>query len=872
MDSSFSSMSLADRLVARLTRFSAQHASLVLLLSACVASVMWWTASHLRIEGSFVALLPSDSPTGERFAEAHSRKAGGNSTLIVLATSQEREKNRAFVDALAGRLKELPKSRVHSVETGPGESRTFFLDNQWLFAPRDQLEVMHCVIEREVQKRKPGYLGLEQESCEDLVAPPHGRELSEEIFAQPHQQEGGKARREGDASETLDRDADAESGGRELSPLEEFDERLKKQRSKLDQYPTGYFENEDGTVFSVMIRAPSAGMGEFSSDRLFEEVKKESSQLKSRFRDVEVGFAGDIPNAIEQRNALVSDMATISLIAVALILGSIVLYFRSFLSLLQIGYCVTVGCGCAFALAMVAYGRLNTATSFLGAIIAGNGINYGIVYLARYRELRVAGGERVSALIAAAIASRRGTWLAAVAAGGAYAALLSTSFRGFSEFGLIGGVGMVLCWAATFTLLPAALSMTERVLPGSERNIKATLPLPLGGIGRFVQGRPLLVLGVAATVTLAAAWPLPGYLMDPWEYNFSRLGSESSQKKGAGNWSRQANRVFQSRGSPMLVMADEMEQVLDLEEQFREEDARIVEKRYIDRVETVYDRLGGAPEVVEEKLRVLSEIRELIDEVSPKMKGEDKRIALEYRPPERLRPLTPDDLPDLARAQFEEKDGTVGTPLYVYLARGISQSNGKNLLDIAEIFENVHLPSGEIAPNASRSTVFAAMIRAMERDGPVATLIALLVVVVVTALVTGNGLTSAAVLGSLLCGIILTVGGAAWLDVRLNFLNFVALPLTFGIGVEYAINIFERIRFEGSIPEGLRSVGGPVALCSLTTILGYGALIFADNMALQSFGRYAMAGEFACIVTALFVLPAALSLKPTAWKRELKAR
>jgi predicted RND superfamily exporter protein len=55
-------------------------------------------------------------------------------------------------------------------------------------------------------------------------------------------------------------------------------------------------------------------------------------------------------------------------------------------------------------------------------------------------------------------------------------------------------------------------------------------------------------------------------------------------------------------------------------------------------------------------------------------------------------------------------------------------------------------------------------------------------------------------------------------------------------------------------------MGGPVALCSLTTILGYGALVFADNMALQSFGRYAMAGEFSCILAALLVLPAALGL------------
>jgi hypothetical protein len=133
--------------------------------------------------------------------------------------------------------------------------------------------------------------------------------------------------------------------------------------------------------------------------------------------------------------------------------------------------------------------------------------------------------------------------------------------------------------------------------------------------------------------------------------------------------------------------------------------------------------------------------------------------------------------------------------------------------------------------------------------------------VLVTFLVTRRFLTGLSIIASLVCGVLLTVGGAAWLDVRLNFLNFVALPLTFGIGVEYAINLYERIRDHNSVPEGMSSIGGPVALCSLTTIIGYGALTMADNMALQSFGRYAMAGELACIITALLVMPAFISLR-----------
>ena len=51
---------------------------------------------------------------------------------------------------------------------------------------------------------------------------------------------------------------------------------------------------------------------------------------------------------------------------------------------------------------------------------------------------------------------------------------------------------------------------------------------------------------------------------------------------------------------------------------------------------------------------------------------------------------------------------------------------------------------------------------------------------------------------------------------------------------------------------------GPVALCSYTTVLGYGSLVFADNQALNSFGWVAMSGEIACVASALLFLPALL--------------
>jgi predicted RND superfamily exporter protein len=95
--------------------------------------------------------------------------------------------------------------------------------------------------------------------------------------------------------------------------------------------------------------------------------------------------------------------------------------------------------------------------------------------------------------------------------------------------------------------------------------------------------------------------------------------------------------------------------------------------------------------------------------------------------------------------------------------------------------------------------------------------------------------------------------------VRVTFLNFLALPITFGVGGEYAINVVARWRREGSALQAVRSVGGAVLLCSWTTIVGYGSLLAAHSQALRGFGAMAVLGEISCLLAAVVAMPAWLS-------------
>src|SRR6185437_15820866 len=106
------------------------------------------------------------------------------------------------------------------------------------------------------------------------------------------------------------------------------------------------------------------------------------------------------------------------------------------------------------------------------------------------------------------------------------------------------------------------------------------------------------------------------------------------------------------------------------------------------------------------------------------------------------------------------------------------------------------------------------------------------------------------VIGSLMVGVLWLLAVTMKLGIKINFVNFIAFPITFGIGVDYAVNVMARYLGDG----------GAVGLCSLTTVIGYSSLLVAQNVGLFLFGLLAVFGEICCLTTAVVVLPAVLML------------
>jgi len=772
---------------------------LVLAGAALIVAASIALAARLRLVTDLAELLPSDDPA-VRATQRIQDRLGGVAALQVAIEGPDQGANLRFAGALADQLAREPATLVDRVAYDVRAERRFFQRVWWLYLERADLELIRDRLERELRWAKnPLLIDLE-----------------------------------------------------DRTPLDELDARLRRRARQVDRFPDGYFMSPRGDLVVVMVWPPGTLFREHAGEALFSRVQALVAALRAP-PGVTVRYAGQIHDAIVERAALENDLAWASGLCVVLIGLAVAVFYGRIGAVPVMAAPALCGVAVALGVASLAFGQLNTSTAFLGSIILGNGINAAIIQLARYEEERGAGASLTVALERSVRCTIRATAAASLAAATSYGSLMFTRFRGFSQFGAVGAVGMVAAWLATILVLPALIAGLDRRRAVAVRRRGLAFGVPFAQLA----GRaPRTVAALAAAVSIAALAVLVSYLRDPFEYDLRRLRSVQRPADLA-----LALRIEQIFGTllPTIVVADRPEQTAEIAATLRRRSD--ADGGVLGDIVTLDSWLPGTPAQQRDKLAVIAQIRAVVHDRSLPLSDDEAARLASWDPPADLAVVTADALPAALVKPFRDTGGALVPLVIAYRAERISYWNGHDLLRLASIARTVELRDGAVVHGAGNAVVFGAMLEAIVRDGPLATILSFAGVALLVVLLARGARGAAVVLAALVTGVLWMTGAAALADVRVNFLNFIALPITFGIGVDYAINIYLRHRLEGPgrIVETLRATGGAVALCSLTTTIGYASLLLADSQALRSFGALAILGEAACLVVAVLVLPAWLS-------------
>jgi len=799
--------------------------SLVLYAAIGLSVLAAWRTvlTYANLRSDIEDLLPESAPSVAALKVLRSRLPGLRHLGIVIDTGGKQNLKQAerFVDDLVARIKTYPKQAVSAVQTDSSVEQKF--------AETYALQLMD---------------------------PTDVRTLRTAV----------EARRDFEVGREMGADLDDDDSPPEI-PWKTL-ERKYRQRYGLENQAKGggRFVSSDGKTMVIVVRTASTATTFESDNGLLERVKADVTALdfpKAYSAKMSLGYAGDVAARVEEMIGLASDLGISSI--VVMLLEAIIVYafFRNLRSLAALALPLAVGTLGTFGLVALPPLRilsLNTNTAFLGSIVVGNGINSGIILLARYQEERKKGYAPDPAIRIAVGATWKPTLAACLAAALSYASLVATAFRGFNQFGWIGGTGMVVCWAVTYAMLPILARDWDPIVKGLGTTKAANTSGPGARFAAKIVGYPGWVISIGAlavVVGLFGIWHRRGQWV---EYDLSKLRRRDSATSGEQYWGARMDATLNRYLTPTLIMANNGQAARAIRDKLDEYRRQGKAAGLIASVRTINDVLPPY------RAASIVEAAKLKKALTPALLGslarEDRDTVERATSAESLVPLTLERIPDLFVTGLKEFDGRVDRNIMLYPRITNETWDGNAIIEFSHDVREASVYQSEKAADAGALLLSGDIASAMRADGPIATGLSLAVVLVICVLAFRSIRLSLGAMGSLFVGVAIMLGGLSWIGAKLNFSNFIAMPITFGIAADYAINLLRRYQSENN-PDPRSAVlgsGGAVALCSGTTIVGFGSLLMAQNRALFSFGVMAVAGEIACLSTAVILLPSAILL------------
>jgi predicted RND superfamily exporter protein len=817
----------------RLAEWIDRRRIVILVVSALIAAAGALLAVGLPVHTDLSYLLPPSADSVKQLRALEKRATVFGTVMIGIESDDPKAREAAAV-ALRDRLKKIDPKLVAGITYDDGPARSFVWDHRFMFASLEDLTSARDALDDKIRKAKlkanPLYVDFEDDDSGDAKdKKPDEKKDEKKEEGKPPADEPPKEDKAQALRKRLD---EAEQKKDTPSPLVSKDKRLQ----------------------LIIVRSAFESGAVSEGTTLVHAIKGAIHETQAEHRDVEIGITGDVPIAIAEHASILQGMLLATFITVGLVALGLLGFYSSVRAVGALFWSLAVGAIATFGFARLTIGYLNLATAFLSSIVVGNGINCGIVLLARHLEERRRGRRGVPAIAAAMEGTWTGTLAASLTAATAYGALVVTSFRGFRHFGVIGGVGMVLCWISAYTVLPAALAVLER------RRFPVTAREPrLGPILAGMLPRRLQVVALGSLLTMAiVGYYAVGYLRNPpYEDDFKKLRSHTSGLRENRRWSDKIDDAFGTGISGGFALAvDHREDTAPLVKTLRDVDeGKSDDDKLLRRVSSLDDLM---PTDQTAKLKVLADIRKLLDDDALNdLEDDDKKEALRLRPPDH--PEVADaDVPAELAWPFTEKDGSRGKIVLAYSGVSYDLSIGPQLYRFTVAFRQIKLVPGTVV--GCTGLVMTDLLRSLEVDGPRATIAAILGALLVVLLLVG---VSRHALITIFCGTfgtLLLLAIVSALDVKVNFLDFVALPITIGIGIDYSVNVVARDRKEAShdARRAMATTGAAVFICSFTTIVGYGSLLLSDNGGIRTFGLTAILGEVTCLTTALAVAPALL--------------
>lgn len=638
----------------------------------------------------------------------------------------------------------------------------------------------------------------------------------------------------------LDLDEPSEEQAEEADESAEDLDRLLEYYANIDQYHS----NSAGDVMGMIVRT-NEGISNLASLRgLYQELDEITREVAAR-NGLWWGIHGNLRSRVDEFDLIVSDLSRAGLISVIAILLTLAVSFRSITILPVVLFPLLTGLLWSFAFVPFTVGDLNTITAFLLLVLFGMGVDYAVHLISRFQhELTV--GTPEEALRATLTSTGRSVLTSGATTAVGLSILGVSDFRGFSDFGIIGGSSMAIIVLSMLFVLPPTLIVGVRWgLVKPRRSVAQTwkilLPSKLVTVG-------LCLLVVAALVIAVRSVA--------FDYDFSNL---RAQIPGKELIQERHEAVYPTTSAPAAIyVARDVEALDTLLERLEAARDRTADNRHIGTINSMRN-FAPTAEQFELRLRILAEIRESLEgrwvrRIEDQTKIDIIDDFLLFEPP--ASPPQLDEVPASIVESLTARDGS-GEFIVGVDTNGRSR-DGRMAMAFTEDLYDLELPEGVRGPTGDKPILSEILWLVTSESGWMVGLTFLGIFILVWS--DWRSLRRTVwVLTPLVAGLLLTLGAMVLLGWKFNFFNMVVLPTLLGVGVDHGVHYYRRWRELGfSTQKAHGELFGPITVCSLTTTMGYLGMVMAHHPGLKSIGNLAVLGLTATWFTALVLLPGLL--------------
>jgi uncharacterized protein len=249
-----------------------------------------------------------------------------------------------------------------------------------------------------------------------------------------------------------------------------------------------------------------------------EAIRKAASDLNFQSQyGASLRLTGPVAIADEEYATLQEGAVVNTTLTIVVVLTILWLALRSWRIILAVFVSLIVGLSITAAIGLALVGALNLISVAFAVLFIGLGVDFGIQFSVRYRAERHEVDDLQPALLNTARYVGAPLTLAATATAAGFLSFLPTDYKGLSELGLLAGLGMIIAYATSITLIPALLTLLRPAGEPQEMGYKALAP-----VDRFMERRRIPVI-VGTALVVAAGLPLLYWL----QFDFNPLNLRS---------------------------------------------------------------------------------------------------------------------------------------------------------------------------------------------------------------------------------------------------------------------------------------------------------------------------------------------------------